>query len=208
MNDQEIKEAVAGACNDLADVLTDLPTDAWDRPSLCDGWRVREVAAHLTMPARYSTPRLALEVVKSRGSFNRMADRTAHRDAPRPVTDFLAALRSTKLYEWKPPGGRHEGALTHAIVHGLDITVALGLGRAVPTDSLLVVLQSLTDQGSLKFFRLDFSGVELRARDIEWSWGSGETVTGDAQTLALVLSGRRPPTESLQGALAPRFTRL
>ena len=25
----------------------------WDAPSLCEGWRTREVVAHMTMPARY-----------------------------------------------------------------------------------------------------------------------------------------------------------
>ena len=208
MNDHDLTADVASACNDLADLLTGLPPVSWDQPSLCDGWRVREVAAHLTMPSRCSMPRLALELVRSRGNFQRMADRTARRDAPRPVTELLAALRSAELQTWKPPGGGYEGALVHTVVHGLDITVPLGLGSVVPPERLGGVLQSLTAPRSLKFFQRDFSGVQLRAADLEWSWGSGEPVTGDAHTLALVLAGRRPPSASLRGALASRFTGL
>ena len=37
----------------LATFFGDLSPEQWDTPSLCEGWRVREVIAHLTMPARY-----------------------------------------------------------------------------------------------------------------------------------------------------------
>lgn len=49
----------------------------WDEPSLCSGWRVREVAAHMSRGVRYSLPRVAAELVKARGSLNRMTDRCA-----------------------------------------------------------------------------------------------------------------------------------
>ena len=32
----------------LADLLESLPQEAWQQPSLCEGWRVRDVGAHLT----------------------------------------------------------------------------------------------------------------------------------------------------------------
>ena len=32
----------------LADLLESLPPEGWQRPSLCEGWTVRDVAAHLT----------------------------------------------------------------------------------------------------------------------------------------------------------------
>jgi hypothetical protein len=38
----------------LADLLDTVPDAGWDTPSLCAGWRVREVVALLTMPPRYS----------------------------------------------------------------------------------------------------------------------------------------------------------
>ena len=33
----------------LAGLLADLSEREWRRPSLCDGWTVRDVAAHLTL---------------------------------------------------------------------------------------------------------------------------------------------------------------
>ena len=37
----------------LADLFRDLSPEQWDTASLCTGWRVREVVAHMTMAARY-----------------------------------------------------------------------------------------------------------------------------------------------------------
>ena len=75
-----IAGAIAAERRDLAAILAGLPPEAWDAPTLCQGWRVREVVAHITMPFRYRPPRFAFEMVRSRGNFNRMADRCARRD--------------------------------------------------------------------------------------------------------------------------------
>src|SRR4029453_14604845 len=44
------------------------------------GGAVAHVAAHMTMPFRYSAPRFVLEMVWARGSFHRLNDRIAARD--------------------------------------------------------------------------------------------------------------------------------
>ena len=45
-----MQNLVAGERRDLAAVLAGLTPEQWDAPSLCTGWRVREVAAHLSLP--------------------------------------------------------------------------------------------------------------------------------------------------------------
>jgi uncharacterized protein (TIGR03083 family) len=199
----ELAGAVAAERRELAAVLGGLPPGAWDEPSLCDGWRVREVVAHLTMPFRYSAARFAFEVARSRGNFNRMADRCARRDAAASAAELTAALRDNAEHPWKPPGGGLAGALTHDVIHGLDITVALGIERAVPADRLAVVLDSITSARSLKFFGARLAGIQLRATDTDWSFGSGTPVTGAAQDLALVVCGRRLPPGRVDGPVLP-----
>ena len=136
----EITASIAAERRELAAILGGLPPESWDSPTLCAGWRVREVVAHITMPLRYRPPRFAFEMIRSRGNFNRMADRCARRDAAAPPAQLAAALRDNERNPWKPPGGGYQGALTHDVIHGLDITVALGLGRQVPADRLGIVL--------------------------------------------------------------------
>jgi uncharacterized protein (TIGR03083 family) len=190
----EIRDMIAAQRGDLARLLAALPAASWDSPTLCDGWRVREVVAHITMPFRYSGRRFMLELAKSRGNFNAMADRNARRDAAAmSPAELVEAVRSNADHPWQPPGGGQLGALTHDVIHGLDITEALGLGVGVPADRLGVVLPNLVTPKSLKFFGTDLSEVQLRATDIDWTFGSGTPVTGTAQDLALLLCGRERP---------------
>jgi uncharacterized protein (TIGR03083 family) len=196
----DIRDMIAAERTELAKMLADLPAPGWDEPTLCAGWRVREVVAHITMPFRYSRSRFVLELVKSRGKFNEMADRCARRDAAVMSPGELAeALRSNANHPWQPPGGGYEGALTHDVIHGLDITEALGLGQHVPEDRLGVVLPNLVTPKALGFFGVDLSGVELRAADTGWTFGSGRPVTGTAQDLALFLCGRKLPSGRFEG---------
>lgn len=49
MNEDEIWAAIDSARGRTADLLERLSDDEWAQPSLCDGWAVRDVAAHLTL---------------------------------------------------------------------------------------------------------------------------------------------------------------
>lgn len=196
----DIRDMITAERTELAKMLAGLPAPRWDEPTLCAGWRVREVVAHITMPFRYSRSRFVLELAKSRGKFNEMADRCARRDAAVMSPGELAeALRSNANHPWQPPGGGQIGALTHDVIHGLDITEALGLGQRGPEDRLGVVLPNLVTPKALGFFGVDLSGVELRAADTGWTFGSGRPVTGTAQDLALFLCGRKLPPGRLEG---------
>ena len=196
----DLAALIAAERRELAGLLAGLPPLAWEQPSLCAGWRVREVVAHMTMPFRYSTPRFAFELARSRGNFARMADRCARRDAAAPLAELTAALADNAEYPWRPPGGGLTGALTHDVIHGLDITVALGIDRTVPASRMRVVLDSVTTAASLKHFGTSLAGVSLRADDLDWSAGSGRPVTRSAQDLALAIAGRRRPAGRLTGA--------
>jgi hypothetical protein len=131
----------------------------------------------------------------------------AARDAALPVERLLGDLRSDALHGWEPPGGGAEGALTHCVIHALDIVESVPLDRRVPDDRILRVLSLVADPAAPNLFGTDLSGVELRADDLEWSYGSGTPVAGPAQALALVACGRVLPPGRLHGEGAARFTR-
>ncbi|MEU7632210.1 maleylpyruvate isomerase family mycothiol-dependent enzyme [Nocardia sp. NPDC049220] len=206
MTDTEVRTAVAAERTDLADLLSGLDAKSWDAPTLCAGWRVREVVAHITMPYRLSSPRFMLGMIKALGNFNRMADRSARDDAAMlSADDLVRSLCDNIDHPWKPPGGGFTGALSHDVIHGLDITVALGLDRVVPEDRMRLVLDAVKPK-NVKFFGVDLEGVELRADDLNFSYGSGAALSGSAQDLLLVLCGRKLPEGHLSGAPAARFT--
>ncbi|MEH0934557.1 maleylpyruvate isomerase family mycothiol-dependent enzyme [Micromonospora psammae] len=206
MTDDELRAAVAAERTEQADLLAALRPEQWDAPTLCAGWRVREVVAHTTMPFRTSLGRTVVELVKSGGSVNRMADRCARHDAAAlSAGELLASLRRNVAHPWAPPGGGVRGALSHDVIHGLDITVALGLDRRVPRERVAAVLAGMSPR-HLAFFGTDLTGVRLEATDLDWSHGEGTPLRGLAQDLLLVLCGRRLPPGRLDGAAEPRFT--
>jgi uncharacterized protein (TIGR03083 family) len=202
-----IQDMIAAQRGELAAVLDALPASGWDEPTLCAGWRVREVVAHVTMPFRYSGRRFVLELARSRGKFNEMADRVALRDAARMSPAELAgAVRSNIGHPWRPPGGGFSGALAHDVIHGLDITVPLGLAFAVPEERLRRVLPVSAADKTVTFFGADLAGIEFRARDLDWTLGAGTPLTGAAADLLLAMCGRKLPAGRLSGEAAARFS--
>ena len=59
------------------------------------------------------------------------------RDAGLPTTTLVDNARDDMLHRWTPPGGGQMGALTHVVIHGLDITVPLGVPRRSPDQTLV-----------------------------------------------------------------------
>lgn len=204
---EQVRAAIAAERREQAELLSGLAPEQWDASTLCAGWRVREVVAHTTMPFRTSLPKIILELVAARGDFNRMSDRAARRDADRmSAEDLVAQLRDNAEHRWTPPGGGPVGALSHDVIHGLDVVVGLGLDPRVPPERVRMVLSAMRPW-KIKYFGADLDGVELRATDVDWTFGSGAPVHGLAQDLLLVACGRQLPPGHLDGAAAQRFTR-
>jgi uncharacterized protein (TIGR03083 family) len=183
---------VAPTCEGLADLLAAAPAAAWDAPSLCEKWQVRHVVAHVTMPARLTPEQFGAEMAAAGGDFGVLSNTVAERDAALPLDDLLAALRSPGLHAWQPPGGGAAGALSHAVIHSLDVTVALDRPAVAPQEAVCAVLDQLTAAEGA-WFGVDLTGVRLEAEDADWSWGSGEVVRADSGRLVSLLSARALP---------------
>lgn len=180
----------------LAALLERLDHGQWGSPSLCAGWRVREVVAHMTMPFRTTPLRLVAGLARARFSFDRYADRRARADTEMMSdADLLAQLRANVRHPWKPPGGGAVGALSHDLIHGLDITEPLGL-PAPPAERTALVLRGATPR-SLAYFGTDLRGTRLVATDAEVAIGDGEPVPMLVKDILLVVTGRRPLAEGV-----------
>ena len=188
----DMQSWVAPTFDGLADLLASAPAEVWDAPSLCEKWQVRHVVAHVTMPARLTPAQFGAEMAAAAGDFTELSDSVAARDASLPLADQLDALRSPLLHAWQPPGGGATGALSHAVIHSLDITVALDRPAVAPKEAVVAVLDQLTAANG-GWFGVDLAGVRLEASDTNWSWGRGDVVRADSGRLVALLSGRTLP---------------
>ena len=183
---------VAPTYRGLADLLTATAVHTWDAPSLCEKWLVRHVIAHVTMPARLAPAQFGAEMAAAGGDFAVLSDTVAARDAALPLVDLLHQLRSPALHAWQPPGGGAAGALSHAVIHSLDVTIALDRPPAAPEEAVTALLDLLTAADGT-WFGVDLTDVRLEAADTAWSWGSGRLVRADSGSLVALLGGRTLP---------------
>lgn len=192
--------------------LRGIAPEAWERPSLCQGWRVRDVAAHL---AGNVADVLAqrLEGVGSEEYNRRQVDERAAR-SPQEILDeweekgpqveqFLAGLGQEVWEAELPQIGATVGSGTQRLledlwVHAHDMRLALG---EEPTRGagLTATLEVIAAELAARCRRLapGVAGVEIAAGDFAESVevaGDGATVRveGDPATLALVGTGRIP----------------
>jgi len=198
-NDQDLQPAIAAEFLALADLLEPATGAQWATPSLCEGWRVREVIAHMTMAARYSEEEFMTELRHCGFDFSRLSNQIAARDGRLPTRDLVANLRADGMHHWTPPGGGVHGALNHVVIHGLDVTVPLAVPRRSPDQTIRVVLDDLTAGGVQEHFGTRIDGRSLQATDLDWSYGSGPALRGAAEDLALALCGRSVPDARLEG---------
>ena len=186
----DLKPLVANEFAALSEALEQLPLADWARPSLCEGWSIGHVVAHLTMAARYPADRFQAELAADDFDFQRMSDRLAARDGLLNPADLLGDLRSDTMAGFEQPGGGYAGSLSHVVIHGLDITLPLGLGRVCSDEAAALVLDGLVSAGDRTIFGVPVD-ANLRATDLSWQRGEGLGRAATAGEVIAVLSGRQ-----------------
>lgn len=184
----------------LAAALDHLTPEQWRGESLCAGWTPAHVLAHQTMPFRISTEEFMAGLSRCGGDFTTFSDEVAAADSALSPADLVSSLRCNADTPWSPPGGGLVGALSHDVIHGLDICWPLGLEYDIPSRALALVLDSLTSQGSQSLFGFPLAGITVTATDLDWSAGAGAELCGRARDLVPLLAGRRIPRERFGGA--------
>jgi uncharacterized protein (TIGR03083 family) len=202
----DLQSWVAATYDRLADLLAAATAETWDAPSLCEKWQVRHVVAHVTMPARLTPEQFGAEMAAAGGDFDTFSDTAVARDSSLPLADLLDQLGSPGLHAWQPPGGGAAGALRHAVIHSLDVTIALEQPAVAPGEAVTAVLNQLAASNGA-WFGVDLTGVRLEAADTDWSWGAGQPVRSDSGALVALLSGRTlPDGQTLPRADTPKPT--
>jgi len=190
-----------------ADLLQRLTEHQWDHPSLCHGWTVRHVAAHLTLQQERirdvaafvaRNPRL-LRTMSLNASIHSSAVIQSRLPTPEIIARIRAMIGSRRHNAFVTP----LETLTDILVHSQDIALPLGVKLEMPTATSALSATRVWDTRSswlASVFRpLPLEGFQLTATDIDWSRGDGPEVAGPVGALLLLLTGRTAALDQLTG---------
>lgn len=211
----ELKEQTRVERIALIELLEQLGPEEWRTPSLCDGWTVRDVAAHLAYAPVATPVASVIDMTRARFSINKMIHDTAVRESRRNTGEILDQLRENVETDAKPMGMPLEAAVSDSVVHQLDIRRPLGEPRPVPSDAFRSAADffahtgfpaSVVVGGNVK---KRIAGLRLVADDADWSHGEGPEVHASSEALMLMLAGRPVGADEFTGpGAAELFSRL
>lgn len=198
----------------LIDYLETLSDDQWATPSLCEGWTVRDVAAHLAAAPSVTAGPLLADFVRARFRPNVATRDSAVRWSRRGTAQILDQLRRNAEGDAKPPGVPRDAVLVDAVVHALDVRRPLGDHRPIPAAAFAPTADFCANAGWPGSAMLGggarkrVAGVRLVAEDQDWTHGEGPEVRASGEALLLLLSGRRPGRDELHGEGVSRLGAL
>ena len=183
----------------LFDTVCDLSAAEWDTASLCDGWRVRDVIAHVNLGVTLKAPTVVGGLLVARGDFHRFMKRHAIKKGNRPVGVLLAESEMVAASSHNPPATKRVDLAIDVFVHHHDI--AIPLGRSVPTDDarLRWMADGMVGANKMIGSAQRTRGLRLIATDIDWHYGTGPEVRGPVAALMVAASGRPALDDRLDG---------
>jgi uncharacterized protein (TIGR03083 family) len=182
----------------LSSDLSGLTAAQWSTASLCDGWTVEDVVAHMTATAKKSPPDFVLHLASSGFRFNAMTARDLAREKGSSGAATLENFNSTLDFTRHPPGPLM-AMLGEQVVHGEDIRRPLGITRTYPEGSLTSVADFFRSSNLLLGGKKRVTGLSLKATDADWSTGPGPEVEGPMLSLVLMIAGRKQALDDLAG---------
>ena len=213
MDDTEVWAAIDDQRRRTADLLEHLTDEQWRHPSLCEGWTVRDVAAHLTLQQQRVRDAVAFMARNPRilGSvtLNRAIHDSAVIQARLPTDEIIGRIRGMV-------GSRRHNAfvtqletLTDILVHGQDIAVPLGADLEMLTPATVVAATRVWhNRGTWMAAvnrQLPLDGYRFVATDADWSRGEGPEVAGPIGAVLLLLTGRPVALDRLTGPGADKL---
>ncbi len=185
--------------------LCELSDEQWRTPSLCPGWDVHDVLAHLVDTARTSRLSFVRDLLTARMDFDRANENGIAREKRQDPQDTINALKEAAGLTRTPPANLAT-RLVEAIVHGEDIRRPLGIAGSYPEPAVVQALTyQLRTRVSFGGGRERAAGLRLIDRKTKAAWGQGDDVEADPLDLLLAVSGRCVDRESLKGSGASRL---
>jgi uncharacterized protein (TIGR03083 family) len=203
MDDDAIWAAIDRQRLRTTDMLAQLSEDEWRQPSLCNGWTVRDVAAHLTFQ-QISLGDALINTMRHPGGINRIIrDAARRRAAQLPSEQIIAQIRAMVGSRRHAIGVTCRETLIDNLVHSQDIAMPLGRPIDIAPETAAVAASRVWSYGrgwmARVFNTVPLDGMRFSATDTTWSAGHGADITGPMTDILLVLTGRFTALPGLSG---------
>ena len=191
---------------DFSAYLHTLEAGDWERASLCEGWRVRDVVGHILYGNELHLWTLPFRLARYGFSSDRSGKAySIARAEGRSPAELVRAFDERDPWAGTCRVFPPRLTLLDRLVHHQDIRRALGHPRVIPEERLRAVLDATPRLGSVFRARKRTRGLRFVATDLDWAWGTGPEVTGPGEALRLALLGRTQPLPELGGDGAGGF---
>ena len=183
----------------LIDDLGKLSSEQWNTPSLCDGWTVHDVLAHLVDDAKTTKPGFIRSLILAGFNFDRLNQKGVDLERKSDPADTLESFRRVSDRTTSAPAPL-ASRLVEIIVHGEDIRRPLGIAHTYPIDAVVLALEyQVATSGSMGGSKDRVADLHLVATDTSWSHGTGAEVRGTVLDLLMAITGRPVPNDVLSG---------
>jgi uncharacterized protein (TIGR03083 family) len=200
MEREQVFAAVADERRSIAALIDDLDSDQLATASLCAGWDVKTVAAHLVSDFADGFWGFMASGLRH-GGIDRGIDALARRRAQAPAREIAGMLRRHADYRLSPPVTGPLSGLADVLVHGADMRIPLGIPHRPDPSLVARVLDFLTGPTQLGFFsRRRLRGIALHDDDTGRTWGRGDPIRGPGVAVMLAVCGRTVAFDRLTGS--------
>lgn len=185
---------------ELSALLHSLDASEWERPSLCEGWRVRDVVGHILYGNEMRLSTLPIRLARYGFSSDRSGKAySIARAEGRPVAELLRDFDGRDPWAGTCRVFPPKLTLLDRLVHHQDIRRPLDRPRTIPDERLRAVLDATPRLGTVFGAKRRTRGLRFEATDMDWSWGTGHVVIGPGEALLMAMLGRRHALRDLTG---------
>lgn len=194
MGRDQVWQVIDAQRQSVAALLEGLSDDEWRQPSLCAGWTVRDVAAHLTLQ-QVGLGGLLEMMVRWRGSLDlTIQDAACRRAVALSTEQIIGEIRGMVGARRHNIGVTYLETLIDILVHGQDIAIPLGRRHDMPPEAAAVAASRVL---SMRWpppppSTRKVAGIRLVATDTSWSAGEGSEVRAPMSEILLMCTGRLP----------------
>ena len=182
----------------LAADLDGVSEAAWSTDSLCSGWTVQDVLAHMTATSKISGATFFPKLIGSGFSLKRLQVKDIQAERGGSPAETLSRFKARVDSTGRPPGPI-DTMLGEVIVHSADIRRPLGISHTYPSEALVQTADFFKGSNLVLGTKRRIAGLSLQATDADWKQGSGPEVSGPMLPLLQAMTGRKAALDDLSG---------